>query len=204
MKKQILAIHGGEVFNSYEEYLNFLKEYPVDLDRLLTKKKWKNNLQADLGEGWEVLNPQMPNHRNAKYAEWKIWFEKFLPFLRDEVILIGSSLGGIFLAKYLSENDFSVKISAAYLIAAPFDENDRDVNYTLGDFALPESLEKFQEQVEKIFLYHSEDDPVVPISDLEKYAQALPKAEKIVFQDRGHFSQDHFPEIVEMIRGIVR
>ncbi len=200
MKKQILSIHGGDVFNSYEDYLSFLREYPADLNRILTKKKWKNNLQDDLGEGWEVLNPQMPNYHNAKYVEWKIWFEKFLPFLRDGVILIGSSLGGSFLVKYLSENEFPVKISAAYLIAAPFSAESRDANYTLGDFALPEALDKFEQQVEKIFLYHSADDPVVPFSDLERYAQVFPKAKKVIFQDRGHFSQEHFPEIVDAIK----
>jgi len=66
MKKQTITIHGGEVFGSYEKYLDFLRNYPSKLDKLLKKKKWKNNLQDDLGEDWEVINPQMPNYRNAK------------------------------------------------------------------------------------------------------------------------------------------
>ncbi|MDP1814560.1 MAG: alpha/beta hydrolase [Leadbetterella sp.] len=200
MKKQVLVIHGGDVFDSYEEYLNFLKEYPADLERLLPRKKWKNNLQDDLGEEWEVLSPQMPNYHNAKYSEWKVWFEKILPHLRDEIVLVGHSLGGTFLAKYLAENNFPVKVYTVYLVAAPFDEKDRDVDYTLGDFALPESLQKFQEQTNKIFLYYSKDDPTVPISDLEKYTQVLPKAEKVIFTNYGHFHQEHFPEIVEAIK----
>ncbi len=201
IKRQIVVIHGGEVFNSYEDYLKYLKNYPVDLNRLIKRPRWKNYLQDDLGDSWEVFSPQMPNFRNAKYLEWKIWFEKILPHLQDGVVLIGQSLGGIFLAKYLSENDFSVKISATYLVAAPFDSKARDdIDYTLGDFELPESLEKFQAQSEKIFIYHSKDDSLVPFSDLEKYSRALPKAEKVIFYDRGHFIQEHFPEIVEEIR----
>ncbi len=200
MKKQVLTIHGGEFFDSYEEYLDFLKNYPSKLDRLLKKNKWKNNLQDDLGGNWEVISPQMPNYQNAKYLEWKIWFEKFFPFLRNDIILIGSSLGGTFLAKYLSENNFPIKIMAVYLMAAPFNDNDRDIEHTLGDFKLPPSLKKFENQSKKIFLCHSKDDPVVPFSDLEKYFQALPKAKKIIFKDRGHFNQEHFPEIVKKIK----
>ena len=46
----------------------------------------------------------MPNSMNARYKEWKIMFNKFLPFFKNNLVLVGHSLGGIFLAKYLSEN----------------------------------------------------------------------------------------------------
>lgn len=199
MKKQVLAIHGGGTFCSYDEYLNDLKESEFSFDRLnSSRNRWNRNLDKLLGDDFEVIMPQMPCKQNSKYLEWKIFFEKIIPFLHDDVIITGHSLGGIFLAKYLSENDFPVKISAVYLIAAPFDDKDRKVS--LGDFILPESLSKFEKQAEKIFLYHSKDDAVVPIIDSEKYFQALPKAERVIFEDRGHFNQEHFPEIVAEIK----
>lgn len=201
MLQQILAIHGGDVFETYEEYLDFLKNYKVDLEKV-KYGGWKDHLQEKLGNDFEVIYPQMENYHNAKYAEWKIWFEKFIPFLKDGIILIGGSLGGIFLAKYLSENNFPVKIKATFLVAAPFDDKDRSADYTLGDFALPESLEKFSGQGGKIFLYHSEDDPVVPFTDLEKYARKLPGAEKVIFQDKGHFNLKEFSELVEKLRSL--
>ena len=46
---------------------------------------------------------------NARYEEWKIWFERMIPFLNDNVILVGHSLGGIFFVKYLSENLLPIK-----------------------------------------------------------------------------------------------
>lgn len=123
--------------------------------------------------------------------------------LTDNIILLGGSLGAIFLAKYLSENDFPVKIKAVFLLAGPFDDKSRsDIDYTLGDFVLPESLEKFASQAGKIFLYHSKDDPVVPFADQGKYAAKLPSAEKVVFEDKGHFNLKEFPEIVEKIRSL--
>jgi uncharacterized protein len=201
MQKQIFVIHGGEVFDSYDKYLNFLKNYQVDLEKI-KRKGWKDNLQSELGEDYDVIFPKMPSKHNAKYNEWKIWLENFFPFLKDDLILIGISLGGIFLTKYLAENDFPVKIKALFLVAAPFDADGRDENYTLGDFILPEKIEKIEDQAGKIFLYHSKDDPVVSFADLEKYAQALPGAEKKIFENRGHFMGENFPEIAEEIKKI--
>jgi predicted alpha/beta hydrolase family esterase len=194
MKKQVLIIHGGEVFASYEDFLNHLKNRKVNPDYLKTRK-WKDSLQQDLGDEWDVIYPQMPNKQNAKYLEWKIWFEKYIPFLRDGAILIGNSLGGIFLAKYLSENDFPVKIKYVFLIAAPFDRS-------VAGFNLSDSLEKFSNQVENIALYYSKDDPEVPFEDLEKYAKALPEATKVTFENKGHFMLEEFPEFIEKIKNI--
>lgn len=188
-KKQILAIHGGEVFSSYDQYVEFLKSAQIDLEQ---KKSWRSTLPEALGEEFEVILPQMPNKLNAKYHEWKIWFEKYFPFLAGNIILVGHSLGAIFIAKYLSEEAFPTKIKATFLIAAP---------YTESDFSL-DSLKKFGEQGGEIFLYHSNDDPVVPFSEFEKYQKALPKAQVIIFEDRKHFNQEQFPELVEAIKSL--
>ena len=197
IKKQIVVIHGGNTFDTYEEYLNYLKNYKLNFDRLKAEG-WKETLDEKLGEGFEMISPEMPNSANAKYSEWKIIFDKLIPFLEDTVVLVGHSLGGIFLAKYLSENKFPKKILAAYLIAAPYD--DKDSEDSLGDFVLPATLEKFEKQGGRIFIYHSEDDPIVPFVDVGKYAKALPKAEKNVFKTNGHFMQKEFPELIESIQ----
>lgn len=196
MKKQVIFIHGGETFDTYDEYIEYLKTTEFDPDKFKSKL-WKDSLEEELGNDFQVIAPVMPSKYNSKYNEWKIWFEKTFPFLENNVILIGHSLGGIFLAKYLSENDFPKKISATYLIAAPFDDTDSE--YSLADFALPLTLEKFEEQGGKIFIYQSEDDPVVPFADLEKYAKALPTAKIVVFKDKEHFMQEEFPELIQSI-----
>jgi len=196
-KRQIVVIHGGDTFDTYEEYLDFLNAYEINFEKLKIKR-WKETLGEKLGEDFEVILLKMPNPMNAKYAEWKIMFEKLPQFLNNGVILLGHSLGGIFLAKYLSENVFSKKIKATFLVSVPFDA--KDSNYSLGDFILPDTLEKFQNQAGKIFLFHSKDDLVVPIADLEKYKKSLPGAEIMAFEDRGHFDQMEFPELVEKIK----
>jgi uncharacterized protein len=199
--RQVLVIHGGDTFETREEYLAFLRDFPVDLDDARPgSHSWKGALPEELGDGYDVIAPSMPNKGNAKYSEWKIWFEKFLPLLDDEIIFVGHSLGGTFLAKYLAENKVRHHVLGTFLVAPCFD--DADADYSMADFVLPADLSKLQEQAGKLFFYHSSDDPVVPFTDLAKFEAKLPDATYRRFADRGHFNQNSFPEIVEDIRGL--
>ncbi|MEA3453008.1 MAG: alpha/beta fold hydrolase [Patescibacteria group bacterium] len=199
MKTQVVIIHGGDTFETREQYLSFLKSYQIDFSRI-AKSGWKNSLEERLGDNFEVISPKMPNKENARYIEWKIWFEKFFPLFNDEIIFIGHSLGGLFLVKYLSENSFPKKVKGIFLVGTPFDSADSE--YTLVDFSLSNELNKLKEY--NIYFYQSEDDPVVPAVDMEKYKKLLPMANFILFEDRGHFGQEEFPEIVETIKSLAR
>lgn len=195
---QVIIIHGGDTFEDHEEYISFLKNFQIDFERYRTgKRHWKRTLGERLGEGYEVIMPDMPDKTNAKYAEWKIWFEKFIPYFEPEVILIGHSLGGTFLIKYLSENTLQKKIRAVFLVAACFSDT---ADYSLADFRLGNDFAGLTAQAAKIFLYHSEDDPVVPFKDFEKLGKLLPSATGKAFHDRKHFNQEEFPEIVHDLR----
>ncbi|TRZ64496.1 MAG: hypothetical protein D4Q79_01430 [Spirochaetia bacterium] len=205
-KIQIFLVHGGNTFKTYKEYIALLKNVKLDFERYWTRRKgWKATLDKKLGKNFEVILIDMPNKMNAKYSEWKIWFEKFIPYFEQKAILIGHSLGGIFLAKYLSENKFPKKILATILVAAPYgNDKSRKINQSLGDFVLPKSLSRFQKQGGVIYLCHSTDDSSVPFSHLKKYQAALPEAQIKIFKNRGHFNQNKFPEIVRMIKDDVK
>jgi uncharacterized protein len=198
MKQQIICIHGGNPFQNYAAYINYLKKCKLDRKKLLGKKDWKNNLRNDLDKNYEVLTPMMPCKQNAKYSEWKLWFKKCVPFLKNNVILIGHSLGGIFLIKYLSENKLPVKISAAHIVAAPFSEKIQ--GRTFADFKLPKSLKGFISQSLEIYLYHSRDDRVVPYKSVLEYKKLLPNAKVITLKKRDHVMQSKFPELIRNIK----
>lgn len=194
MKKQIILIHGGDSFKTYDEYIDSLKNWEISIEKFRPRHDWKTTLQEALGDSFDVFAPQMPNKFNAKYLEWKIWFERMFPFLNDDIILVGHSLGAMFLAKYLSENDFPKMIKALHLVAPPHNQTAE-----IADFRLPKSLDKVAEQSSKIFLYHSKDDPVVPFAELAEFQKQLPFAKAQIFNDRGHFNQDKFPELISDI-----
>lgn len=197
---QVIVIHGGSPFRTQDEYLDYLKNLELTMARL-KKVSWKDFLGERLGEKFDVIKPEMPCKMNPHYDEWKIYFEKVLAICDHDLILVGHSLGGIFLAKFLSENKTDKNILASFLVAAP--SVDVLSEETLGDFLLQEDLSLFEKQSSKITLFHSTDDPVVSIDHLEKYRKQLPNAKFILLNDRKHFSGDDLPEIVGEIQNIL-
>lgn len=201
--RQVLSIHGGGEFIGLSDDM-FLKELAardVSLERIRQKHSWKGGLSETLGEGYDVLAPHMPRKDTPRYAEWKLWFEKIVPLLDDTVILLGHSLGGLFLIKYLAEERFPKKSAGLLVVAAPFVAPDEEP-YRAAGFELPDGLLKVAEQAPNIFFYHSTDDPVVPFTDLAKYRERLPKSTFRVFDDRKHFNGKTFPELVADIHSI--
>lgn len=197
MKKQILFIHGGMTFKNKKDYLKYLKNRTIKLG----KKSWSYNyLTKKLGKSFQFIKPRMPLQDNAKYVDWKIHFERYIPFLKNNVILIGSSLGSIFLAKYLSENKFPKKIRAIYLVAPPFDNSlcDEDL---VGGFRLKSDLSMIEKSCKNVNLLFSRDDDCVPVEHAEKYKKKLPNSNIIIYDHiKGHFHISEFPELVKLIK----
>lgn len=200
-KTQIFYIHGGMTFKNKKDYLHYLRTRKISFG----KKFWcKEYLKEELGKKFEIIAPSMPLKEDAKYSDWKIYFERFFPKLRNNIILIGSSLGGIFLAKYLSENKFPKKILSVYLVCAPFD-NDLIGEDLVGGFKLKSNLSKIEKNCKKITLMFSKDDDVVPVSHAKKYAKKLKNAKIIIYNSKnGHFNISKFPEIARMIKDDVK
>lgn len=159
-------------------------------------KKRRNRIAEQLQDTHQTMLPEMPCKHNADYEAWKIWFERNFSFINDEdLILIWHSLGGIFLAKYLSENQLPKKVKQLHFVAAVF-EKEKTINFSYN----PNKLNNLKNQCEKIFIYHSKDDPTVPFFHGEKYKEYLQNAEFLKFRNRGHFRQETFPELLENIR----
>lgn len=113
-KLQLLYISGGRTHKNKKDYLKMLKTRKISIEK---KGGWDGEyLNKKLGKKLQIIRPRMPLRDDAKYKEWKIHFEKYFPHLKNNIILIGQSLGGIFLAKYLSENRFPKKILSTYLV----------------------------------------------------------------------------------------
>lgn len=195
---QLLLIHGGSTYNSREDFLKSLETWEPSLEK---KIRWYNKyLEDSLGNELEIIKPQMPLREDAKYDEWKIYFEKYIPHMKDNIILTGGSLGGIFLAKYLSENKIPKKILSVYLIAPPFD-NSLPGEDLVGGFELQKNLSLIEKNCKNLNLMFSKDDVCVPLSQAEKYKEKLPNANIIIYESKnGHFKIEEFPEIIEMIK----
>lgn len=201
-KTQIFMIHGGMTFKNKKDHLHFLKTRKISIEE---KMNWSNEyLKKNLGKKFVLIKPHMPSGDNAKYKEWKIHFERYFPLLRNNIILIGTSLGGIFLAKYLSEHKFPKKILSTYLICPPFDDTLKGENL-VGGFKLKSDLSLIEKNSKHLNLMFSKDDDVVPVSHAEKFREKLKNANIIIYKSKnGHFRISKFPEIVKMIKADVR
>jgi len=194
--KQVCVIHGGSTYDSDADFLTHLEQLELDYKRLLYRPRW-NNWLAEILTDYDVLLPSLPNNANAKYSEWSVYFSKIIPFLTEETVLVGHSLGGIFLAKYLNEHANSLHFKKVALIAAPFDD---ETGESLGSFRLPQDMSHLAKTADGFHLYQSKDDVVVPVAEIEKYKSILPNASMTLFEDRGHLNTPTFQELVEFIK----
>lgn len=197
MKPQIMFIHGGEPHDSYEEFLEYLKTAPIR-NPFYTgpKPRWKDGLAQTFMHETDVLYPTMPNKHNARYSEWKFWFERHFEYITRDIILIGHSLGGAFLAQYLSENNTPFHVKALFLVSAPYWTENKP-NPDFHGFVLNSAkILQLANTIDSIAIIHSKEDEVVPVSHGTLYKNALPEAKYIEFEDRGHFLQESFPEII--------
>jgi predicted alpha/beta hydrolase family esterase len=179
MKKGVLFIHGaGE--GAYEE------------DRRLAA-----SLQNALGSAYEVRYPRMRNEESPEYGDWKPQIRSELDSLDAEVILVGHSIGGSVLIKYLSEERVEKPIAGLFLLAAPY--WDGDGIWKWDEVRLSEDAAARLSGI-RIFLYHSRDDDIVPFSHLALYAARLPQAVIREVDGRGHQFGNDLADVAEDIR----
>lgn len=201
MKKQLVFISGGDSFSKREDFLRSLQATPIrNLPGSESSIRWTQKLADDLSD-FEVFLPAMPNKQNASFDEWKIWFERHFEYLADEVVLAGWSLGGMFLAKYLSENDTPFTISSLHLLAAPCGTYADGEGNDCGTFQFnPEILSKIANKARRIVIWHSKDDFVVSYENALNYKSHLPEAELMTFEDKNHFLVTDFPEFIDNLK----
>jgi predicted alpha/beta hydrolase family esterase len=180
MPKQVLFIHSGGTQGPHEGS-NDLVTY----------------LRNMLGNEYNVLYPAMPNPENPEYVMWKALLDKKLASLEGEVILVGHSLGGSVLLKYLSEEICNNFISGLFIIAAPY-WGKKD--WQVAEYVLQKDFPAGLSNIPKIFLYHSRNDEVVPFKHLGFYASKLTNAIVRKFDSRRHLFSTGIPELVDDIK----
>lgn len=157
-------------------------------------------LQKSIGSEYSFSSPAMPDPENPSYDLWKNVLKEKLSEVNGSVILIGHSLGGSVLLKYLSEGNCNVSISGLFVLGSPYWGLDKD--WILKEFELSDKFAARLPQISQIYLYHSQNDEVVPFSHFEHYAHKLPQANARIFENYGHLFQDGLPELVQDIEAI--
>jgi predicted alpha/beta hydrolase family esterase len=163
--------------------------------------QWDNrlveSLRTELGPGYEIHYPLMPNEADPRYAPWKRALERELAELEHGAVVVGHSAGGAVLINVLAERAPQCTLGAICLIAAPFlgaggwESDDVEPRPDLAD-RLPRDV--------PIFLYHGREDDTVPFAHVELYARALPRAHVRRLANRDHQLNDTLSELASDIR----
>jgi predicted alpha/beta hydrolase family esterase len=200
-RHQAIFIRGGDTFDSKKQFLSALEKRTYDPSH--KRRAWTDWLEWSLSEKFDSFTPLMPNKKWADYDAWKIWFEKVLPFINPDpsikLIVIGQSLGSSFLVRYLSENSMPKKIDQLHLVAVMVDDLPR-IKEQIANFRPNlELVPEIENKAKKIFMYHSKDDDLVPFKHSVTLKKYLKNAQFFEFEDRKHFSQPAFVELLQVI-----
>lgn len=164
-------------------------------------ENWFPWLKSELEEkGYAVFVPEFPTPENQTLENWLEVFEEYKDKVDQESVFIAHSLGPAFVLNFLERND--KKIKACFFVAAcadrlgieKFDEiNKSFVNH---DF----DWQKIKELCEKFIMFHSLNDPYIPVREAEKMALKL-NADLTVLKNAEHFNEDagyfDFPMLLE-------
>jgi predicted alpha/beta hydrolase family esterase len=156
-------------------------------------------LRRALGPGYRVTCPTMPLPEAPSYARWHRELEKRLAGGRRYPVLVGHSLGGSVLLKHLSEQDGTCAATSLHVVAAPYWGS---ADWQVDEFQLRDGFARHLPSPLQVHLYQSEDDEVVAIDHLARYAQALPAAKVVKLGQGGHTFPHGLPELARDIQAM--
>lgn len=151
-------------------------------------------------KGYKVDAPENTQHGETTYESWKTEFERF--DVSEQTVLIGHSLGGGFLIRYLSEHP-ELKISKLVLVAAWLGhdaDHYPEFDKSFFDFNCDPNL---LHRVRTMHVMYSLDDEPGTIEGVKVLKQLYPGATYHEFSDKGHFTLTslgtiQFPELLEL------
>jgi predicted alpha/beta hydrolase family esterase len=167
MSKNVFIIHGA--YGSAEE-------------------NWFPWLRDELKErDFQVFVPNFPTPEGQNLDNWMKVFDEYGYYLNEDTIFIGHSLGVTFILSVLEKIQKPVK--ACFLVAgfADFigDDNLDAINKSFIDRKF--DWERIKKNCKNFHIYHSDNDPYVPMERAEELAQKLGIEVKMI-RGAGHFN----------------
>lgn len=156
-------------------------------------------LSHELGSNYRVTSPTMPLPDAPTYKNWERELAKRLSAHPPPKILVGHSLGGSVLLKYLSEHNQAIQAASLFVVAAPYWGSQ---DWEVEEFVLREGFPRYLPSELNICFYQSQNDEVVPIEHLSHYAKAIPNAKVRSVQHGGHTFKDGLQALVDDIRAL--
>jgi pimeloyl-ACP methyl ester carboxylesterase len=178
--RQILFIQGGGA-GAHDEW-----------DDKLVK-----SLRQELGSGYEVRYPRMPEESDPSYARWSAAIRREMADLDDGAVVAGHSVGATILVNALAEQPPDRGLAAIVLIAAPFVG---EGGWPSDEFELTSDLGARLPPGARVHVFHGLQDQTAPPSHAGLYAAAIPQAQVHQLPGRDHQLNNDLSEVAEAIR----
>jgi predicted alpha/beta hydrolase family esterase len=157
MSRHVLFIQGGGSEGTHDEWDN----------------KLVDSLGQELGSGFEIHYPRMPNEADPHYVRWSAAIRKELARLDDGAILVGHSIGATILINTVADEPIERTLSGIFLLAAPFVG---EGGWPSDDIRSMSGLGKRLPSRTPIYVYIGTDDEMVSLEHADLYQRAIPQA----------------------------
>lgn len=158
------------------------------------------SLAAELGPGYEIRYPLMPDEASPASAPWKRQLARELAAMADGSILVGHSVGATILINALAEGTLPSATAGVFLIAAPFVG---DGGWQSDDLAPPADIGARLPRALSIYLYQGSDDEIVPFEHIALYAKSIRQAVVRRLDGRNHQLNEDMSEVARDIAGMM-
>jgi predicted alpha/beta hydrolase family esterase len=169
-----------------------------------THDNWDSKLVAsltrELGPGYDIRYPHMPNEGDPSYPAWKTALYREIAALDDAAVLVGHSLGATILINALAEHEPRQKLAGVFLISAPFVGHG---GWPSEDIKSKPDLGAQLPKATPVYLYQGSKDDTVPGAHVDLYKQAIPHVHVRKLEGRDHQLNDDLSEVAADIRRIV-
>jgi len=159
--------------------------------------KLVESLRRELGGGYEVRYPRMPDEGDPSYARWSAAIRREMADLDDGAVVAGHSAGAAILVHALAGQPPEKRLAAIVLIAAPFVGPG---GWAGEEFELTSDLGARLPPGARVHVFHGLRDETAPPSHAGLYALAIPQAQVHQLPGRDHQLNNDLSEVAEAIR----
>lgn len=158
------------------------------------EKGFKPWLKTKLEQhGYQVAMPLLPNTDRPVLADWLKTLETLVGEPDSDTVLVGHSLGGLLILKYLESLPAGKKIGKAVLVApvvdAILDMTDEETQMIHHWLDKPLNGDKVVHSAESISAFFSDDDPAIPLSS-EAVLKGWGKVKTMIEHQMGHYNEE--------------
>lgn len=152
-------------------------------------KNWFPWLREELGiRNKKYIVPHFPSLEKQNYQNWSTILKSYLDIgmISANTTFITHSLGGIFLVKFLLENNIKVK---KIIFVAAFNHIEFEKETELYDsfYVEEKNLENLKRLCQEMICIYSNNDPYIPVENATSFANKI-GAQKVLLENAGHFT----------------